>query len=47
MGIAKTTREGSMSFSIIYTRAGVGIEAPLVTVETHLSNGLQSLKIDG
>ncbi|MGX5200490.1 YifB family Mg chelatase-like AAA ATPase [Aliikangiella sp. IMCC44632] len=36
-----------MSLSIIFTRAGVGIEAPLVTVETHLSNGLPSLNIVG
>lgn len=36
-----------MTLSIIYTRAGVGIEAPLVTVETHLSNGLPSLSIVG
>jgi magnesium chelatase family protein len=36
-----------MSLSIIYTRAGVGIEAPLVTVETHLSNGLPSMAIVG
>jgi magnesium chelatase family protein len=36
-----------MSLSILYTRAGVGIEAPLVTVETHLSNGLPSLNIVG
>lgn len=36
-----------MSLSIIYTRAGVGIEAPLVTVETHLSNGLPSMSIVG
>jgi len=36
-----------MSLSIIYTRAGVGIEAPLVTVETHLSNGLPSMNIVG
>lgn len=36
-----------MSLSIIYARAGVGIEAPLVTVETHLSNGLPSLNIVG
>jgi len=39
--------EGFMSLSIIYTRAGVGIEAPLVTVETHLSNGLPSMNIVG
>jgi len=36
-----------MALSIVYTRAGVGIEAPLVTVETHLSNGLPSLNIVG
>jgi len=36
-----------MSLSIIYTRAGVGIEAPLVTVETHLSNGLPNMSIVG
>ncbi|MET1255210.1 YifB family Mg chelatase-like AAA ATPase [Aliikangiella maris] len=36
-----------MALSIIYTRAGVGIEAPPVTVETHLSNGLPSLNIVG
>lgn len=36
-----------MSLSIIYTRAGVGIEAPLVTVETHLSNGLPCMSIVG
>lgn len=36
-----------MSLSIVYTRANCGIEAPLVTVETHLSNGLPSLSIVG
>ncbi len=41
------TSRMKMSLSIIYTRAGVGIEAPLVTVETHLSNGLPSLNIVG
>jgi len=34
-----------MSLSIIYTRAQLGVEAPLVTVETHISNGLPSLSI--
>jgi len=29
-----------MSLAIIYTRAKLGIHAPLVTVEVHLSNGL-------
>ena len=36
-----------MSLSVIYTRASVGIEAPLITVEVHLSNGLPSLSIVG
>ncbi len=29
-----------MSLAIVYTRAALGIEAPLITVEVHLSNGL-------
>ena len=36
-----------MSFAIIHTRARVGIDAPAVTVETHLSGGLPSLSIVG
>lgn len=36
-----------MSLSIVYTRANCGIDAPLVTVETHLSNGLPCLHIVG
>lgn len=36
-----------MSLAIVYTRANIGIDAPLVTVETHLSNGLPSLAIVG
>jgi magnesium chelatase family protein len=36
-----------MSLAIVYTRAKCGIEAPLVRVETHLSNGLPSLSIVG
>ena len=36
-----------MSLAIVHTRANVGIEAPLVTVETHISNGLPSLAIVG
>ncbi|MEE4245295.1 MAG: YifB family Mg chelatase-like AAA ATPase [Kangiellaceae bacterium] len=36
-----------MSLSHIYSRAGVGIEAPLVTIETHLSNGMPGLSIVG
>ena len=36
-----------MSLAIVYTRAKQGIDAPLVSVETHLSNGLPSLHIVG
>ncbi len=36
-----------MSLSIIFTRAQLGIEAPLVTVETHLSGGLPGFAIVG
>ncbi|MFA7553143.1 MAG: YifB family Mg chelatase-like AAA ATPase [Spongiibacteraceae bacterium] len=36
-----------MSLAIVYTRAKYGIDAPLVRVETHLSNGLPCLNIVG
>lgn len=36
-----------MSLSIIFTRAQLGIDAPLVTVETHLSGGLPGFAIVG
>jgi len=36
-----------MSLAIVYSRAQIGIEAPLVTVEVHLSNGLPGLSIVG
>lgn len=36
-----------MSLAIIYTRAQLGVNAPLVTVEAHLSNGLPSFAIVG
>jgi len=36
-----------VSLAIVYTRANIGIDAPLVTVETHLSNGLPSFTIVG
>jgi magnesium chelatase family protein len=36
-----------MSLAVIYSRAKVGIEAPLVHVEVHLSNGLPSFSILG
>ncbi|MFC1751381.1 YifB family Mg chelatase-like AAA ATPase [Pseudomonadota bacterium] len=36
-----------MSLAVVYSRAGSGIDAPLVTVEVHLANGLPSLSIVG
>ena len=36
-----------MTLSVVHTRARRGIEAPLVSVEVHLSNGLPSLSIVG
>lgn len=36
-----------MSLAKIYTRAQVGVDAPLVTVEVHLSNGLPAFNIVG
>ncbi len=36
-----------MSIAVVFSRACLGIEAPLVTVEVHLSNGLPSMSIVG
>lgn len=36
-----------MSLAVVYSRAGAGIDAPLVTVEVHLANGLPGLSIVG
>ncbi len=36
-----------MSLAVIHTRAALGLKAPLVTVETHISGGLPSLSIVG
>jgi magnesium chelatase family protein len=36
-----------MSLALVYTRAALGLHAPLVTVEVHLSNGLPALVIVG
>ena len=36
-----------MSFSVVHTRAQNGIDAPAVTVETHLANGLPAFSIVG
>ena len=36
-----------MSLAVVYTRASHGINAPLVSVEVHLSNGLPSMSMVG
>ena len=36
-----------MSLAIVHSRAQVGVEAPAVTVETHLANGLPMLTLVG
>ena len=36
-----------MSLALVYSRAQSGIDAPLVSVETHLANGLPALSIVG
>lgn len=36
-----------MSLSVAYTRAAIGIQAPQVSVEVHLSNGLPALSMVG
>ena len=36
-----------MSLAVVYSRAKVGVEAPLVNVEVHLSNGLPAFSIVG
>ena len=35
------------SLAVVYSRAGVGVDAPLVTVEVHVASGLPSLSIVG
>ena len=36
-----------MSLAVVHTRAQIGMDAPPVTVEVHLANGLPSLSIVG
>ena len=36
-----------MPLATVYSRARVGVEAPLVTVEVHLANGLPGMSIVG
>ena len=34
-------------FAVVHTRASIGVSAPSVTVEVHLSGGLPALSIVG
>ena len=36
-----------MSLAVVYSRASLGIAAPQVTVEVHLSNGLPAFNMVG
>jgi magnesium chelatase family protein len=36
-----------MSLSVVFTRANLGVDAPLVTIEVHLSNGLPAFNLVG
>lgn len=36
-----------MSLAIIYTRASIGVQAPMVSVEVHISNGMPMLTLVG
>jgi hypothetical protein len=43
-----TSRQGkAMCYAITYSLAYVGVDAPLVSVQTHLSSGLPALTIVG
>jgi magnesium chelatase family protein len=37
----------SMSLAIVHSRAQIGVEAPAVSVEVHMANGLPSLTLVG
>jgi Predicted ATPase with chaperone activity len=43
----KSCSECGMSLAVVYSRASLGIEAPLVSVEVHLSNGLPAFNMVG
>ena len=36
-----------MSLAIVFSRANIGVDAPLISVEAHLSNGLPGFTIVG
>lgn len=36
-----------MSLAVIYSRARYGLDAPLVTIEVHISNGLPAFQLVG
>ena len=39
--------EDKMSLAIVYSRASMGVQAPLVTIEVHLSNGKPNFTLVG
>ncbi|KLU17435.1 hypothetical protein AAY47_00750 [Xenorhabdus griffiniae] len=36
-----------MALAVIHTRATIGIDSPIVTIEAHISNGLPGLTLVG
>lgn len=36
-----------MSLAVVYTRASLGVQAPGVSIEVHISNGLPALTLVG
>jgi magnesium chelatase family protein len=36
-----------MQLALVYSRARIGIDAPLITIEVHLSNGLPAFHMVG
>lgn len=36
-----------MGLAVVYSRASIGVEAPLVTVEVHISNGMPGFALVG
>ncbi len=36
-----------MSLAVVYSRASIGVQAPLITIEVHMSNGAPGLTLVG
>ena len=47
MLLGRVARAGGMSLAIVHARAALGVEAPRVNIEVHLSGGLPGTNIVG